>query len=197
MVQGGAAAVSYERGSPAACSARRPTGVPHLQENAPPLDPTVYRRTMPRVLGWSQGGGGLLMSEVPLYLCSKYRVSRDCRSPARLPQTSTCIHLTFNTHLHTSIRISGVAHSPAALLSYYNPQSLYSNPLALSHYLSFDLTTTNSLFRSHTLALSLSTNTPRLPHSSPSRPPPTARADSSTRQTLHRGTSPIRKRSPP
>ena len=40
------------------------TGVPHLQENAPPSGP--YRRPMPRVLGWSQGGGRFLMGEVPL-----------------------------------------------------------------------------------------------------------------------------------
>ena len=38
-------------------------GVPHLQENAPPLGP--YRRPMPSGLGGSWGGG-VLMGEVPL-----------------------------------------------------------------------------------------------------------------------------------
>ena len=33
--------------------------------NSAPLGP--YRRTMPRVLGWPEGGGGFLTSEVPLY----------------------------------------------------------------------------------------------------------------------------------
>ena len=40
-----------------------PTGVPHLQENAPPLDPTVG------VYLGSYGGGRFLMGEERLYLC--------------------------------------------------------------------------------------------------------------------------------
>jgi len=107
------------------------------------------------------------------YLCSK---SRDCRSPARLHQTSTCIHLTFNTRPGTAIRIPGVAPSPAALISYYKPQSLYSKPLSLSLSLSLALTLslshslafTLTLALSHTRSLSLSqpthtaSRTPRL-----------------------------------
>jgi len=47
------------------CKAESGTGVPHLQENAPPLG--LYRTPMPRVLGVSLGGGRFLMGEVPLY----------------------------------------------------------------------------------------------------------------------------------
>ena len=43
----------------------RVTGVPHVQENAPPQDPTVGLCL--GSLGGSQGGGRFLMGEVPLY----------------------------------------------------------------------------------------------------------------------------------
>jgi hypothetical protein len=36
-----------------------------LMKNNPSLGP--YSRLMPRALWWSQGGGGGVMSEVPLY----------------------------------------------------------------------------------------------------------------------------------
>ena len=40
----------------------RPTGVPHIQENAPPWDPTVGLC----LLGGARGGGRFIMGELPL-----------------------------------------------------------------------------------------------------------------------------------
>jgi len=49
-----------------------------LIRNSAPLGPN--RRTMPRVPGWSWGGGAVLMSEVPLYsFDSGAQVTAVCR----------------------------------------------------------------------------------------------------------------------
>ena len=50
------------------------TGLSHLKETAPPLEP--YLTPMTRVIGGSSGGGRFLMGEVPLYGCWGCLISR-------------------------------------------------------------------------------------------------------------------------